>query len=452
MLPRFRLAICALMRRRLVLAIGAQLAVLAAGCSSNSVIATTAGGSSGPPTAPTAQAREYALVFAQALNAETEGAFSRFVMTRNPGDHVHVLAAPSLGVVASFSIPGGPKNGRAVKLAPSFKKIHDSLGALPQRPVNEGGEQLNLPALASKLRGIRRTKASLSVLVSGSPLYVSHRDGGWNMLFGRVPSEGALALPQSPCPLGPSVSDDFGGAEIHFLTPSIASFSVSQLHWRTIRNIYSSFFTNHKGSLVAFSDDPASVFAKLDGTSQGDPLEAYTFKADPGAFVGMVNLAARSAVIDKLAEKLANDQSVVVLFWRGSKAACDLDLHAALKTDPRREVNFQAKNVPTVGTLYRDITVSNDVQTDPTLYEQYEAIGFIRGVHLSDVHLYVDVYANQSSDNIDAVAFLLTRSTDGVLDFHQRQFRLSKPRGDSGLDSARRESSSNWYRLEFPQD
>jgi hypothetical protein len=98
-----------------------------------------------------------------------------------PGDWVHIVSLPDHLTVGSFVVPEG--SARTRLRDESVREFMPKLLAAFQ-PSGETGARIDMPALATTVGSIRRSKYPVRVVLFGSPIYQDPTKRGWNFTSG----------------------------------------------------------------------------------------------------------------------------------------------------------------------------------------------------------------------------------------------------------------------------
>lgn len=362
--------------KRLLISCAAFLSALATPAVADDMIVALTPFAASPETA-----RRDAVQLLQFLTQEIE-----------PGESALLLDAHAANAICEFVVPDKPAyKHEKTKLAYNAPCISTLLKraekATQSAPV---AGSIDLPDLLRFIGGNYPAVRETDVLIFGSPLFDDPREPSVSMAYGHVPGDGHLNAPASASPYSAVSPTLLAHLRVHLVAPD-AGWAVNREHEFFVRRLWTLFIEKQGGSLVTFTNDPQTAFARIraeGASSSGEfqnadetKLEMIPIRRDTGARTP-IHQRPLAQTPPSIAERRAASNVEIGITW--DCARCDLDLYAR----PWRGaevLHWNHTNSPE-GQFFKDFRHS------PQITKGLETIEFIAPLDIDRLIIAVNLY------------------------------------------------------------
>ncbi len=232
------------------------------------------------------QSRHYVIAIAEGLPKEKGTDILRvsldlLLKTATPGDRVEFMNAYRGVRLADFLVPPGSARDRANSR--EFAGKLASVKALLTNPT-QGDQrlagQLRVPQLLDMLSRMRREGEALTVILIGTPVFVtaSPAEAAFNFDRGLVPTDGMIVASSSQSLFGTAErKQQARGIALYWITPD-DRWGMSEMHRQALLRFWSLFCQQQGAMLVDLSADMSTAFARA---VQGDTRPLLNVAPDP---------------------------------------------------------------------------------------------------------------------------------------------------------------------------
>ncbi|MCF7763189.1 MAG: hypothetical protein K9N62_05900 [Verrucomicrobia bacterium] len=227
--------------------------------------------------------RQYVVALAPILDRETGATIFKECLElvlneASAGDQVEFIDARRLERLAVVSIPNGSARTRANsrEFAGKFSALKSHLTESSISNADER-DQLMIPILIDDVARSRDQSIPLTLILSGSPLFVaqSATERAFNMTDGLVPGDGMIGASVNLSLFGTKErKHQLDGARVYWFAPN-ENWASSAMHQRAVERFWTLFFGEQGAILNTLGSDVQTVF---DRAIRGDarPLVAAT--------------------------------------------------------------------------------------------------------------------------------------------------------------------------------
>ena len=379
-------------------------------------------------------------------------AIEQHLNTARPGSRVHVVHGGR--TVASFWVPNGTGKTRfrSRHVQPAWAKIVRLLSR-----STEGSNQIDLPGLATAIKGRHDTRLPLRVAIYGSPLYLDPQKQAYSHQGKFVTADGAIDVEPSPFRTDQKLP---AGTRVTWITPD-ALFGYDSVHRDAVIRFNTLFIQELGGELIRTSDKLELLFNHFspqptgrivrrtdDGNTRVQRSEdSRVENADPTAPATLdqkvMNIASRESADSSdareamVAKAMASSNRIaIIITWESEDPNCDLDMWLT-SNGLEGEVYHANPQLPWAE-LTRDVQQTRHAAGEPNV-EKHEGV-LVKHGRLEDLTLWINVFRTRSPATVK-----ITRIWNR--ERKSRTVQIKTASGDGGQYYNWRSGSAAWKRV-----